>query len=88
MIFVVPAESPFEPGWLDNSEVCALIKDLDLVQRPLTLSELEVLRRPFFCQRYKWFLDEKKRLREILCREVYLRNKKFSRHVYASYKNN
>lgn len=84
----VLVDSPLDPGWLDDPEVLALIKDLDLVLRPLTPSELEVLRRPLFCQRYKWFLDEKKRLRDILCREVYLRNKKHSRHVYASYKNN
>ena len=85
---VVFANSPVDPGWFDNPEILALIKDLDLVLRPLTPSELETLRRPLFCQRYKWFLDEKKRLRDILCREVYKRNKKYSRHVYASYKDN
>lgn len=80
--------TPFEPGWLDNPEVIALIKDLDLVQRPLTPSELEALRRPLLCERYKWFLVEKKRLHDILCREVYKRNRKHSRYVYASYKDN
>lgn len=78
----------FDPGWLDNPEVVALIKDLDLVQRPLTPSELDVLRRPLFCERYRRFLDEKKRLRDILCREVAKRNQKYSRHVHASYKDN
>lgn len=38
-----------------------------------------------FCERYKLFLDEKKRLQDALCREVYKRNKKFSRYVHASY---
>lgn len=77
-----------DPGWLDNPEVVALIKDLDLVQRPLTPSELDVLRRPLLCERYKRFLVEKKRLRDILCREVAKRNQKYSRYVYASYKDN
>lgn len=41
--------------------------------------------KPLFCDQYKRFLDARKQEREILCRELYKRNKKGSRYVYASY---
>lgn len=38
-----------------------------------------------FCDLYKRFLDNNAKFSGIMCRELYKRNKRFSRYVHASY---
>lgn len=41
-----------------------------------------------FCARYRDFLRSKKQMSDILCRELYKRNRSRSKYVYATYKSN
>lgn len=66
-----------------SSEVHALVDDLvldfyDSLQRPKRY-------KPLFCEVARFWVEEKKRLKSIQCRELYRRNKPWSKHVYASY---
>lgn len=74
------------------SELDFLIEDLWLVPSgsPESKSYLYALKNSRYtryplCARYKDFLKDKKLMRDILCRELYLRNRKYSCHVFASY---
>lgn len=60
---------------VDNEEIVALVADLGLVSGK---------RRPFFCELYRQAMTEKAQMSKNLQRELYLRNRKFSRYVYAS----
>lgn len=66
-----------------SQAIFELAADLDLVFPSEELSRWQ--RKPFFCEQYKAEMAERKRLRDILSRELYKRNKKFSRYVSASY---
>lgn len=76
-----------------DKEVYALMSYLGLVIRNSrehiayknALARSRYSRYPF-CARYKDYLKEKKRMSDILCRELYKRNRKCSMYVYASYK--
>lgn len=76
-----------------DGEVYALMSDLGLVLRgsqefvryKMACSRSRFTRYPF-CARYKDFLKFKKQSKDILCRELYKRNRSRSRYVYASYK--
>lgn len=76
-----------------DSEVYALMSDLGLVLRDsqeFVRYKMACLRSRFtlypLCARYKDFLKLKKQFKDILCRELYKRNRSRSRYVYASYK--
>ena len=60
---------------IEDSEIESLVRDLGLIPGR---------RRPFFCELYRQELARRERERKILQRELYLRNRKYSRHVYAS----
>lgn len=75
-----------------DSEVMSLIQDLDLVEigTPEYRAWLAVwaashYTRYWFCERWRAAMDEKRRQRMKLQRELYKRNKPYSRYVYASY---
>lgn len=75
-----------------DSEVMALIKDLDLVQigTPEYRAWLAVwftshYTRYWFCERWCKEMDERRRRRENLMRELAKRNQKYSRYVHPSF---
>lgn len=66
-----------------SQAIFELADDLDLVFPSEDLKRRQ--RKPFFCELYKAEMKERKRMRDILCRELAKRNKKYSRYVHASY---
>lgn len=70
-----------------NDEVLALINDLGLVPGPIPVSFIEACRKPKFCDIVKRYQESRLNEQRQLCKELYLRNRKFSRYVCRSYHN-
>lgn len=74
----------------DTPDVSSLIEELGLVLVGSVFFDDHIFdsiiytRHHRFCDVYRRFLERKKSNSNILCRELYLRNRKRSRHVYAS----
>lgn len=74
----------------DTPDVSSLIEDLGLVLVGTVFFDDRIFdsiiytRHHRFCDVYRRFLERKKSDSNILCSELYLRNRKYSRYVHAS----